>query len=122
MENVTKYKNIIPINAGLWYKSCILNVYDCGLGSWGIQVSEKQMAGKKLSEIHAISIDDLIRRYNLENIDFLKLDIEGSEKNVLNNANTWIDKVKAMAVETHDRMVDGCTDAQMHRCTDAQMH
>ena len=113
LENVAKYKNVIPINAGLWHKSCMLNVYDCGLGEWGIQVSDKEMEGKKLSEIHAISIDDLIKKYNLKNIDFLKLDIEGSEKNVLNNSNTWIDKVNTMAVETHDRMIDGCTDALM---------
>lgn len=113
LENVVEYKNVIPINTGLWHKACILNVYDCGLGEWGIQVSDKQMRGKKLSEIHAISIDALIKKYNIKNIDFLKLDIEGSEKNVLNNASTWIDKVNTMAVETHDRMVDGCTDALM---------
>ena len=69
------------------------------------------MEGKKLKEIQAFSIDDLIKKYNLKDIDFLKLQNEGSDKYVLNNANTWLDKVKAMAVETHDRMIDGCTDA-----------
>ena len=39
------------------------------------------------------------------------MDIEGSERGVLANSSTWIDRVDALVVELHDRKAPGCTAA-----------
>lgn len=49
--------------------------------------------------------------YDLDFIDILKMDIEGSEKNVFENAKDWIDKVGMITVELHDRICMGCSRA-----------
>ena len=50
--------------------------------------------------------------YGIEKIDVLKIDIEGSEKEVFElGAETWLPKVKTMVLELHDRVKKGCTAA-----------
>lgn len=46
-------------------------------------------------------------------IDFLKLDIEGQEKFVLEDQESWpaLCKVRCMAAEVHDRIEPGCSTA-----------
>ena len=46
--------------------------------------------------------------YGIESIDLLKMDIEGGEKDVLENAQGWIDCVDTITVELHDRICMGC--------------
>jgi FkbM family methyltransferase len=50
-----------------------------------------------------IQIPDLIDQYNLDSIDFLKIDIEGSEFGLFNQKEdlTWLNKVHRIAMEVH---------------------
>jgi hypothetical protein len=41
----------------------------------------------------------------------LKIDIEGSEIEVLNDSKTWLGSVKTLVIELHDRFRAGCTEA-----------
>jgi len=50
-------------------------------------------------------------RYKLPCIDILKMDIEGSEIEVLNNSKEWIGDVGSLIIELHDRFRPGCTEA-----------
>jgi hypothetical protein len=56
-------------------------------------------------------MESLMKDNDIDSIDLLKMDIEGGEKNVLENSSDWIDSVRAMAVELHDRICMGCTRA-----------
>jgi hypothetical protein len=58
-----------------------------------------------------ITIDGLIADYNLTEIDILKIDIEGSEKEVFRTCVSWIAKVKAIIIELHERIKSGCNRA-----------
>jgi hypothetical protein len=53
-------------------------------------------------------VEKLIADYKLTKIDILKIDIEGSEKEVFNNCISWIDNVNSIIVELHERMKKGC--------------
>jgi len=44
---------------------------------------------------------DLITKYDLETIDFLKVDIEGSEFDLFNSDIGWLSRVKKIAMEVH---------------------
>jgi hypothetical protein len=49
--------------------------------------------------------------YKVDRVNLLKLDIEGSEKEVFSNARPWIDRVDAISIELHDRFRPGCSRA-----------
>jgi FkbM family methyltransferase len=52
---------------------------------------------------NSITINELIKEYNIPKIDFLKIDIEGSEF-VLFKDTDWLDKVKTIVIELHDSL------------------
>lgn len=43
--------------------------------------------------------------------EIVKMDIEGSERSVFEAGGDWLDGVRLLLIETHDRFVPGCTDA-----------
>ena len=48
--------------------------------------------------------------YNFPKIDILKLDIEGSEKELFEtNFEDWLPKTKILIIELHDAMKTGCS-------------
>jgi FkbM family methyltransferase len=108
--NTRAYPNITTIKAGVWSHKTELKIARQIEGDWGNVIEEAD--SEDSDTISALSIGDLVAAYGFDTIDFLKIDIEGSEKQVfLNNTEAWIDLVKAVACETHDRFMPGCTDA-----------
>jgi len=47
----------------------------------------------------------------LPHFDLLKVDIEGSEKSMFEHCDAWIDRVRMIVVELHDRFMPGCQSA-----------
>ncbi len=67
----------------------------------------------------AISINDLITEYNIETIDILKIDIEGSEKELFEkNFDYWLSKTKLLIIEIHDGMRKGSSKAVFNALND----
>lgn len=48
-----------------------------------------------------ISMSDLIARYSLETVNFLKIDIEGSEFDLFNGEIDWLSHIEKIAMEVH---------------------
>lgn len=109
-ENTLNYQNIELINSGIWYRPAYLNVVDAGVGQWGFIVRE--VSSLQGSSFAAVTIEDLLKKSGYDEIDILKLDIEGSENELFSNyfAN-WLDKVNILIIELHDRLKSGCSDA-----------
>lgn len=103
-RNTEKVENISVIKAGLWKKKSKLKVKDIGLGKFGFIVEETEEEG-----IVAESIPSLLEKYNINFIDILKIDIEGSEKEVFEENVEWLKNVGILIIELHDRMKDGCS-------------
>jgi FkbM family methyltransferase len=55
--------------------------------------------------VRAITLDRLVRDHNLERIDILKLNIEGSETAVLRSTGV-LDRVRTIVFEYHDELAD----------------
>lgn len=66
---------------------------------------------KKIYSVKAISIPELIKKFEWKEIDLLKMDIEGSEIEVLNESIDQINSVKMIIMELHDRFRPGCETA-----------
>ena len=105
-KNVGGYPDVYCENAGLWNKEIMLSIHDkYDMGKWGMVVEENEEGIVK-----AISINYLIKKYDLERIDILKLDIETSEKILFkDNYENWLKRTKMMVVELHDEIEEGCS-------------
>lgn len=108
-KNVRNYKNVIPVKAAIWGSPGMRMVQNRFTGSWGFTVSETHKKSQATGqEVECVTIPSLMKEYGMERIDLLKMDIEGGEKDVLENAADWIDRVGVMTVELHDRICMGC--------------
>jgi FkbM family methyltransferase len=119
------YTNIVTIHAAFWDQVGEIHVLK-STSKWGVRVSvlpSPQSPPKKHSNnnifsnlenidhpVCAITIDKLMREYNLPFFDILKSIIEGSEQEAFNNALFWIKKVKSIIIELHDMYRPGCSD------------
>jgi len=111
-DNIAPYLNIIPVQAALWHKNEEINLIDPGLGKWGFMTemkdSSENLPGDSFHTVAAMTIDKIMKDYNLEKIDILKIDIEGAEREVFSNTSSWIEKVDSIIIELHERMKAGC--------------
>jgi FkbM family methyltransferase len=109
IKNTTSYPNIKCLQSAIWGKSTFLKIHNPETEKWAFEVSEATKDEKGAFE--AFSIKDLIEKMGWESVDFLKLDIEGSEMSVFKSGyESWLPKVKLLIIELHERMQPGCTD------------
>ena len=109
-KNLAGYEKIILYNNGIWDKKTNLKIEDAGYGNWGFIVHETSEESD--STIKAISLNDIVKDNNLGSIDILKIDIEGSEKEVFEaDYDYWLSKTKVLIIELHDRLRKGASKA-----------
>lgn len=102
-KNMSGLSGIHLFKAGLWYKDAYLRIINPEAADWSKRVDESAEEG-----IQAITIDDIIEQYNLDDISILKMDIEGSEYYVFKyGSDNWLMKSKMYVIETHDKYVKG---------------
>ena len=107
-KNTEKYDDVHCLNYGVWPTDTNLQITNIDTAeNWGFMTSESDTAGD--NTIPAISIDTVLSKYNVATIDILKIDIEGSEKDLFErNFEKWLPKVKVLVIEIHDHMRPGC--------------
>ncbi|UPT71443.1 MAG: FkbM family methyltransferase [Flavobacterium sp. JAD_PAG50586_2] len=106
-KNGSKYSDVFFENYGVWNTDTKLKVSDkYNRGKWGIVVEEDLVD----SNIESISINTLIKKYNIDIIDILKIDIESSEKQLFSsNYQAWLPKVRKIVIELHDGHEEDCS-------------
>ena len=109
MLNTARFPNVHAVCAAVWKESGTISLTDPGFGAWGLQVSESHapVAGGDL--IRAVTIDEIRQEFGLDRIHLLKVDVEGSEKEIFSTADSWISSVDAICIELHDRFKIGCS-------------
>ncbi len=108
-KNTDHYSNIKTVKAALWGEEGGKIIQDRLTGSWGYTISETLEKTESTGQIiQCITIDGFMEQNGLNNIDILKMDIEGGEKDVLEKSSNWISKVNVMTVELHDAICFGC--------------
>lgn len=111
-KNVSSFPNIIPINKALVHRDASnIRLFNRG-AEWGYTTIDHPEDNKNpefMDTVEGVSITSLLNIYRKEGIDILKLDIEGAEKQLLENSSEWIGKVGILLVELHDRIVKGCS-------------
>ena len=96
-------QNAVIIKGGLWSKNTNLKLVNDfrDKNDWSIRVEET----KEVGNLKAFSVNYLMEKNQFETIDILKIDIEGSEKEVFTGSNadvSFLSKTKCIAIEIHD--------------------
>jgi len=104
--NTKLYNDIFILQGAIWNKNTDLVIKDIGLGNWGFMIEE--FINEHENSITAYTIQNIMLLYEIDKIDILKIDIEGSEKELFeSNFEFWLGKVKVIIIEFHDVMRPG---------------
>ncbi len=111
-KNTSGYPQVTPLKGALWNEHKQICLVDPGDGNHGFQTSDGlHPDGRQRGLVQALSINSLMEKMGVNHVDLLKIDIEGSEKEVFETSATWIGKVDVIMAELHDHLKPGCTDA-----------
>lgn len=110
-KNVAPYVNITAIHAALWKDDCEIDLVDPGVGHDGFQtleISDHGIGYANSNHVCGVTIAKLMHDFCINHIDILKIDIEGSEKEVFDYSMPWINRVGVIVIELHDELRVGC--------------
>ena len=111
-KNVAPYPQIITLQAALWKEKGQISLVDPHYGHHGFQIMEAPVnGGEEAGLVQAITMEDVFLRAGSDTVDFLKIDIEGAEREVFENSAKWMDKVGLIMAELHDSIKPGCQQA-----------
>jgi len=104
LNNISNYH---VIEAGLWSKNCwlTLKANDLNDADWGFYVVESETE----SDLKAVTLQSLLEENSWPVVDILKIDIEGSEKELFNDEGaikSILSKTRFIAMEIHDQVAD----------------
>ncbi|BDA51194.1 hypothetical protein COCOBI_18-0710 [Coccomyxa sp. Obi] len=103
--NTKTYPNVHVECSGLWDKDASLGMVKPSDGrNWGWMTEEVEEGTP--GSLHAVSVQSLLKKYNLASFDYIKLDIEGSEWQLFRQDESleWLEGVKLMSLEVHHGM------------------
>ena len=105
-KNTVNYKNVYPVNAALWYQDELLDISNKDEKSAGFMIESATNSNENL--IHSVTVSGLMQQYKINEISILKLDIEGSEKEIFQHGSAeWLPHCKVVITELHDWMKAG---------------
>jgi len=118
-ENTHQYTNVELVAAALHGEDGHVELFG-GDQSWAASlVPAKNL--RSCYHVSAITLDHLVRDADLEQIDILKLNIEGSETAVLRSTGV-LDRVRTIVFEYHDELADMPLDELLDRLTGFEVH
>lgn len=89
----------------MWSKNTNLKIIDNNVWKYALRVKEDKLKG----DIKAYSISSIMEEKGWYFIDILKLDIEGSELEILSNGlSNWCHKVGILIIELHPAIDRKC--------------
>jgi FkbM family methyltransferase len=105
--NTSAYPNVSCLHGALWNRDGAVRIAHPGDKEWAFRVEEATMP--RDADIPAIRLSTLFDRIEVQRVALLKLDIEGAEKEVLEDAEAWIGVVDNIVIELHENLRPGCT-------------
>jgi FkbM family methyltransferase len=105
-KNTVNYKNVVCLNAALWYQKENLHISNKEEKSAGYMIQSNRDTPGEI--IQSITMDQLIESYRMNEVSLVKIDIEGSEKELFQyGSSSWLLKCKCIITELHDWLKPG---------------
>lgn len=122
-KNVALYPNVVPIQAAVWSEKKMLSGTSVDTGHHAYQVREENGLDDQghCGTVRGLTLRELMMDLGIQKIDLLKVDIEGSEKEVFENSANWIGDVGIIAIEMHERIRSGCNDSVYRAAEDFEV-
>jgi FkbM family methyltransferase len=111
VKNCSSCENIFYKQNALWNThSKIEMTTDSSFDSFKVTDVKKD---SNTQQVQTLIMDDLLKEFDIHQIDILKIDIEGAEKEVFAPENNmeWLTSVKLLIIELHDNLKTGCSQA-----------
>lgn len=100
-ENIKFFKDVKIINTAVWIHNEGIS-YSVSASNDSFSIAKGDCANDQNVQVSSTTINRLITDYNLTSIDYMKMDIEGAETDILDQKNLeWLDIVKAIGIEFH---------------------
>lgn len=106
-RNAASFPQVEVVEGAVWPRPGRVELDDVGKGYWGMRVHASDDPGG----VRAVTIQELLDRAAANWVDFVKIDIEGSELELFSEETEWLEAVGALMLELHDRFRPGCRDA-----------
>jgi FkbM family methyltransferase len=112
-ENIAPYikegRKISLFEAPVFSKVLDLTLYDSKTGSHGFRVSSNDSVQNSIGKIESVTLNGILENNGWDRVDLIKIDIEGSEFELLQENTEWLGKTNCLVIETHDRFKKNCT-------------
>jgi len=106
--NVASYPKVHPKLAGLWPSTGPLRLVNPNAEAWAIQVEPCQL---NEADFQGITVPEILKEYQVPQIDLIKIDIEGAEWPLLfDSVPDWLNTVNFVAMELHEQPGRGSFD------------
>ena len=94
-------ENIIVVNNAIWHEEALVSISNRGGNSSIVDLEEEK------SEVLAITLETLFSRYDIKEVDVMKIDIEGAEFDlIINTPAETLAKINVLVLE-FDKSFDG---------------
>jgi FkbM family methyltransferase len=111
-QNCSGLPNVTLLQAALWPSSGTVFIQDTGADKWSFTVTNSQNQQHSSGGLPAVSLPELMAKAGSNQIDYLKLDIEGAELELFSESTeSWLNNVGVIAIELHDKFRKGCAQA-----------
>lgn len=112
-KNLVGHENIEIIQAALTSESNeFISLKNRFTGNWGFTVVNKPADNPDaeiLEEVRTITLEDILKSNNANEIGILKIDIEGGELDLLENSKKDLEKSNIVIAELHERIAPTVT-------------
>ena len=103
--NTSYYSNIVIYQSALWNRNTGYKVIDTGLGDWAFTIEEAKFSNP---DQLTLTVEDVLTMNNIDVLDILKIDIEGSEMELFDSQyESWLPRVRCLIIELHDSIKHG---------------
>ena len=113
-KNTKAYPQISPLKKAIWNNDGNLFIEDVGKGEYAYTVRESTDKGnhnrKIVGEIECITLNTILKQFSLSQIDLLKIDIEGAEREIFKDKLEWLDVTRSIVIEIHDWIQPGSSE------------
>jgi len=100
-KNTAAYDNVSLYNKAIWVDNEMLS-YNSNTAFDAYAVDHTLEPTHAIKNVEGITISKLIKEHKLDRIDYLKMDIEGAEKDILKSKDLyWLNHVEALNIEFH---------------------
>lgn len=100
-KNILQFENTYPIFGAIYDEGKNIKISSTEL-AYNFRIGENVEDEIDTFTVGTFTMHDLIENYQIEEIDLLKIDIEGAEQRVLGNNNEWLSKVNSILIELHE--------------------